>query len=129
MSSANSAEDIPQPLYDRMEVIEVPSYTLEEKIQIAKRHLLPRQLEQHGLTRKELRLTDGALNGIIDGYTREAECLCEKSVRLLAGDLEKTGALHEYYNPLTGEPVMNGGFINWNILALNMIQELYAARK
>ena len=72
ITTANSAEDIPQPLYDRMEVIEVPSYTLEEKIQIAKRHLLPRQLEQHGLTRKELRLTDGALNGIIDGYTREA---------------------------------------------------------
>ena len=71
-----------------------------------------------------------AFRGLMNyGYTREAERLCEKSVRLLAGDLEKTGALHEYYNPLTGEPVMNGGFINWNILVLNMIQELYVARK
>lgn len=57
------------------------------------------------------------------GYRREAEEICARSVRLLAEDLEKTGCLHEYYNPFTGEPVMNGGFINWNILALNMIRE------
>lgn len=58
------------------------------------------------------------------GYRREAERMCERSVRLLAGDLEKTGSLHEFYDPFTGAPIMNGGFINWNILALNMLREL-----
>ena len=72
ITTANSADDIPGPLFDRMEVIEVPSYTLEEKKEIARRHLIPRQLEQHGLNRKQLRITDGALTALIDGYTREA---------------------------------------------------------
>lgn len=58
------------------------------------------------------------------GYRAEAEKLCADTLRLLGRDLEKTGTLHEYYNPFTGEPVMNGGFINWNILALNMADEL-----
>ena len=48
----------------------------------------------------------------------------KRTMRLLGEDLEKTGCLHEYYNPFNGEPVMNGGFINWNILALNMADEL-----
>lgn len=48
----------------------------------------------------------------------------QKNSYLLGSDLEKTGSLHEYYNPFTGEPVMNGGFINWNILVLNMVKEL-----
>ncbi len=54
----------------------------------------------------------------------EAKDMCQKSLKLLAGDLRKTGCMHEYYNPFTGESVMNGGFINWNILALNMADEL-----
>lgn len=58
------------------------------------------------------------------GYKEEAMEICNKSIRLLGKDLEKTGSIHEYYNPLNGEPVMNGGFINWNILALNMISEM-----
>lgn len=61
------------------------------------------------------------------GYREEAERIALCSVRLLGKDLERTGSLHEYYNPLTGEPIMNGGFINWNILALNMIRELQEA--
>ena len=48
----------------------------------------------------------------------------KRTMRLLGEDLAKTGCLHEYYNPFNGEPVMNGGFINWNILALNMADEL-----
>ena len=65
----------------------------------------------------------GLLNyGFRDGAAR----LCERSARLLAADLERTGCLHEYYDPFTGAPVMNGGFINWNILALNMMRELEA---
>lgn len=58
------------------------------------------------------------------GYRKEAETICERTLTLLGRDLEKTGSLHEYYNPFTGEPIMNGGFINWNILALNMVDEL-----
>ena len=58
------------------------------------------------------------------GFREEAQELCSRSVKLLEKDLEKTGCLHEYYDPATGEPVMNGGFINWNILVLNMIREL-----
>lgn len=58
------------------------------------------------------------------GYRQEAEEIAARSLRLLAGDIEKTGCMHEYYHPFTGAPVMNGGFINWNILALSMAAEL-----
>lgn len=58
------------------------------------------------------------------GYYDEAKDLCERAFGLLEDDLEKTGSMHEYYNPFTGEPIMNSGFINWNILVLNMIDEL-----
>lgn len=58
------------------------------------------------------------------GYRKEAQLIYERSLTLLGRDLEKTGSLHEYYNPFDGEPVMNGGFINWNILVLNMADEL-----
>jgi putative isomerase len=58
------------------------------------------------------------------GYVKEAEELCQKTVELLGRDLESTGMLHEYYHPETGEPVMNGGFLNWNLLVLNMIDEV-----
>lgn len=58
------------------------------------------------------------------GYRKEAEEICNNSLRLLGTDLEKSGSLHEYYNPFNGEPIMNGGFINWNILVLNMLSEL-----
>ncbi len=63
--------------------------------------------------------------GMLDyGYLEEATEMCERSLRLLGEDLEKTGSLHEYYDPFTGDPIMNGGFINWNILVLNMVDEL-----
>ena len=66
-----------------------------------------------------------AFKGLLNyGYRGEAELLCARSARLLADDLANTGSLHEYYDPFTGKPVMNGGFINWNILVLNMIREL-----
>lgn len=63
------------------------------------------------------------------GYLEEAKDLCQRTLKLLGTDLRKTGSLHEYYNPFTGEPVMNGGFVNWNILALNMVRELEAQEK
>ena len=69
--TANLTETIPSPLLDRMEVIRLPGYILEEKLQIAKRHLLPRQLREHGLTGAQVRIRDSALREIIDGYARE----------------------------------------------------------
>lgn len=58
------------------------------------------------------------------GYRDQARSICEGTLRLLGRDLQETGSLHEYYDPFTGKPIMNGGFINWNVLALNMAKEL-----
>lgn len=63
--------------------------------------------------------------GLLDyNYQEAAIELCKKTIDLLEKDLRITGSLHEYYNPFNGQPVMNGGFVNWNILALNMIEDL-----
>lgn len=72
IATANSLRGIPGPLLDRMEVIEVSSYTNNEKFHIAKDHLIPEVLEEHGLTKHQLQITDEALKNIIDVYTREA---------------------------------------------------------
>ncbi len=72
ITTANSVDTIPAPLLDRMELIEVPSYTEEEKLQIAKRHLLPKQIAAHGLQPKAVRMSDKVLKALIEGYTREA---------------------------------------------------------
>lgn len=72
ITTANSIDTIPRPLLDRMEVIELNGYTNEEKLQIAKRYLIPKQLKQNGLTEKKVDITDGAINEIITGYTMEA---------------------------------------------------------
>lgn len=58
------------------------------------------------------------------GFTAEAVEIAKNTLKLLGTDLEQTNAMHEYYDPFTGKPIMNGGFINWNILALNMVSEL-----
>ena len=72
IATANSVQNIPKPLLDRMELIEVTSYTENEKLHIAKRHLFSKQLERNGLKEGELTISDKALSGIIRGYTREA---------------------------------------------------------
>lgn len=72
VTTANDISAIPAPLLDRMEVIELYSYTAEEKFQIAKKHLVKKQLHENGLTASQFRLTDDALRLLIDGYTREA---------------------------------------------------------
>ncbi len=72
ITTANSLDTIDRALLDRMEVIEVPSYTSEEKLQIAKRHLLPKQKEAHNLGKSQLKLSDKAIAALIDGYTRES---------------------------------------------------------
>ncbi len=72
ITTANNSDQIPGPLLDRMEVIEVSGYTEEEKIEIAQRHLLPKQLNLHGISKEQLHLTRGAFARIISWYTREA---------------------------------------------------------
>jgi len=72
IATANKTDTIPRPLLDRMEIIEIGSYTDEEKLSIAKNHLLSKQLSMHGLTKKQLKLTDDAIREIICCYTRES---------------------------------------------------------
>ena len=72
ITTANTLETVPRPLIDRMEVIELSSYTRREKLAIAKNHLIPKQLKRHGLNRRALKLTDEAIYEVIDCYTREA---------------------------------------------------------
>lgn len=72
IATANTLEGVPRPLIDRMEIIELTTYTKSEKMAIAKNHLIPKQLKRHGLDRRRLRITDEAVSGIIDDYTREA---------------------------------------------------------
>lgn len=72
IATANTLDTVPAPLRDRMEVIELSGYTPQEKEEIAKRYLVPKQLKQNGLDRKQLSIADSAISEIIDGYTREA---------------------------------------------------------
>ena len=93
ITTANDYSRIPAPLIDRMEVIEIPSYTHEEKMHIAKRYLLKKQLAKHALNGKQLRLSDKAMALLIDGYTREAgvrtlereiAAVCRKAAKRIA---------------------------------------------
>ena len=72
ITTANTLDTIPRPLLDRMEIIELSSYTDEEKLMIAKNHLIPKQLKKHGLKKAQLRITDDAIREIIRCYTRES---------------------------------------------------------
>lgn len=90
VATANTLETVSRPLIDRMEIISVSSYTRSEKISIFKNHLLPKELKRHGLTKKNLKITDDAIVEIIDFYTkesgvrnlsREAASLCRKIAR------------------------------------------------
>ena len=72
LTTANTLDTVPRPLLDRMEIIELGSYTDEEKLMIAKNHLIPKQLEKHGVRKSQLRLTDDAVREIIACYTRES---------------------------------------------------------
>lgn len=72
VTTANDLENIPAPLRDRMEIIELFSYTFDEKFNIAKKHLVPKQIKEYGLKASQLKIRDDALRLIIDGYTKEA---------------------------------------------------------
>ena len=72
ITTANTTATIPRPLLDRMEVIELTSYTDEEKLQIARRYLLPKQMKEHGIAKTALRISDDAIRDVISGYTKES---------------------------------------------------------
>jgi ATP-dependent Lon protease len=72
VATANVADPIPPPLRDRMEILEIPGYTRREKLAIARQHLIPKQLEEHGLKAEQLTITDEAVEELIEHYTREA---------------------------------------------------------
>ena len=117
VTTANTTDTIPRPLLDRMEVIELSSYTDEEKLQIAKRHLLPKELKRHGLSRAQLKLTDNAIREVIASYTRESgvrvlerklAAICRKTamkvvsedvkvVRITEKDLQEYLGVPRYY--------------------------------
>lgn len=144
ITTANVEANIPDPLRDRMEIIELGSYTAEEKFNIAKKHLVPKQIKQHGLTSKQLRITDKALRLIIEGYTREAgvrnleqriAAVCRKSaMAIVEGSAEKISVKPEnveeflgtrkYKNdPVSGESevgVVNG--LAWTSVGGDMLE-------
>lgn len=99
VTTANSLDTVPRPLLDRMEIIEMGSYTREDKFHIAKNHLIKKQLAEHGLTAKQLKITDAAIYEMIDGYTREAgvrqlnrtiASICRKAaVKIVSGEARR----------------------------------------
>ncbi len=95
IATANTLDTVPRPLIDRMEIVELTTYTKNEKISIAKNHLMPKQFKRHGVTKRTLRITDEALTEIIDGYTRESgvrnlerkiAAVCRKAARRIVED-------------------------------------------
>ena len=98
IATANNLGQIPWALRDRMEIINVSGYTIEEKVEIAKRHLLPKQLKEHGLTTKDLKLGKKQIEQIVEGYTRESGVRgLEKQVAKVVRFAAKSIALEEEY--------------------------------
>ena len=96
IATANTLDTIPAPLRDRMEIIELSSYTREEKFGIAKNHLVAKQIERHGLKKTNIRFTDSAIYGLIDFYTREAGVRkLERSIATVCRKVAKTVASGE----------------------------------
>ena len=131
ITTANSLDTIPAPLLDRMEVVSLDGYTREEKFNIAKRHIVPREIESHGLSAKNCHFADSALYGIIDFYTREAGVrklqrtvgsLCGKAAKKIAeGSAKKVNIKasdleimigHKKYRPEVILPQDEVGIIN-----------------
>ncbi len=114
ITTANDIGAIPAPLYDRMEIIELPSYTHEEKAMIAKKYLVPKQLERTGLGQKKVKITDTAISRLIEDYTREAgvrnlereiASLCRKCAKkIVSGEAEKISVNARNIESFMGKP-------------------------
>ena len=122
ITTANTLDTIPRPLLDRMEVIELGSYTDEEKLQIAKQHLLPKQLKEHGLRRSQLHISDEAMRAIITGYTRESGVrtlerqlgkICRRTaMRLISEDVKRVNLTDKNLEKYLGIQRYEGGVHN-----------------
>jgi len=108
IATANNLGQIPWALRDRMEIINVTGYTIEEKIEIAKRHLLPKQVKEHGLSSKEIKIGKPQLEKIVEGYTRESGVRgLEKQIAKVVRFAAKSIALEEEYNiAITNEDIV-----------------------
>lgn len=99
VATANNLNSIPRPLLDRMELIEVSGYTQEEKVEIATRHLIPKELENHGLATEQFALTKPIVNQLIDQYTRESGVReLDRKISGLMRKVAKNVATEEAYN-------------------------------
>jgi ATP-dependent Lon protease len=107
IATANSLSNVQPALLDRMEIIEINGYTVEEKIQIAIKHLIPKQLEAHGLKKEHIKLSPAMIEYLIEHYTRESGVRgLEKKIASLVRGLAKSVAMEEKYNPvLTQEDI------------------------
>ena len=127
IATANSLDTIQPALRDRMEIIELSGYTIEEKVEIAKRHLLPKQIELHGLTPSMFKINNAALQKLIEGYTRESGVRSlEHKLGSLVRKIAKFVAMEEEYNPnikeadverLLGQPIFDKDLYEGNELA------------
>lgn len=114
LTTANSIDTVPAPLLDRMEVITIEGYTREEKFNIARKHIVAKELSSHALTAKNCRINDSALYGIIDNYTREAGVrklgraigsLCSKAAKkIAAGESQKVSISASDLKEMLGSP-------------------------
>ncbi len=113
IATANTLDTVPAPLIDRMEIIKLGSYTRAEKLSIAKHHLIPKQLKRHGLSKKTLSISDGAILAVIDSYTseagvrnleREIGTLCRKSAKSIIDGESKVKITEENIDLFLGAP-------------------------
>ncbi len=127
IATANSLSSIQPALLDRMEIIEVNGYTIEEKIEIAKQHLLPKQREQHGLKAKDISIKATVIEKIVDEYTRESGVRgLEKKIGSVVRGIGTKIAMEEQYNPsltkediekILGAPIFDKDFYEGNDVA------------
>ena len=99
IATANSLSTIQPALRDRMEVIEINGYTIEEKVQIAKIHLLPKQIKEHGLKKGDVKISNAVLEKVVEGYTRESGVRgMDKMIAKLVRNAAKSIAMEQPYN-------------------------------
>ena len=118
IATANMLEQIPAPLRDRMEVINLSGYSQEEKVEITKRYLIPKQMEENGITKENIEFTDEGVSTVIEGFTSEAGlrnlerkigALCRKvATKIARGECEKTHIVTETVFSLLGPPTYTG---------------------
>jgi len=118
ITTANNPGSIPGPLYDRMDIIELSSYTREEKFKIAKQHLVKRQVEKGGLSKSSFSITDRAIYSIIDDYTREAgvrtlertiaKLVRKAAVKVVMGETQSVKVNNANLEALLGPPISRG---------------------